>query len=100
MAKRAKTVKGGKRRKARKVAPKKIAVHRAAGSKKKKAKKKVAKTRVRKVAAARTQGVTPYRCVYTPQDGVCLKFMYNPTTRRYDLPPGGIRVSCDTCQYF
>jgi hypothetical protein len=42
----------------------------------------------------------PYKCATTEEQGVCLRFNRNPQTGQYDLPAGGIRVSCATCQYF
>jgi hypothetical protein len=94
MAKKAKAKKS-KSRKVKKAVPKK-AVRKAAAPKKKA--KKAKKVVVRAVAGMAAP--PPYRCVHTPQDGVCLRFNLNPATGRYDLPPGGIRVSCDECQHF
>jgi hypothetical protein len=105
MAKKAKTAKGAKHRKAKKAAPKKAVVRKAAGAKKKAA-KKAAKKKVRALRPAHAgalmagMAATPYRCVYTAQDDVCLRFEYNPATGRYDLPPGGVRVPCAQCEYF
>lgn len=72
----------------------------------KKAKKGVKKAAKKAAKKAVAKGFTtafppaPYRCVATPDPAVCLKFMYNSATGRYDLPPGGIRVSCASCKYF
>jgi hypothetical protein len=64
----------------------------------------VKKKGVKKVGAKR--GFTtalppaPYRCVPTPDPARCLKYMYNPATGRYDIPSGGVEVSCASCKYF
>ena len=42
--------------------------------------------------------VPPYKCQRTLEEGVCLKFIYNPTNRQYDL--GGDEVACGSCKYF
>jgi hypothetical protein len=42
----------------------------------------------------------PYKCRTTLEPGVCLRFNLNPATGQYNLPPGGVRMSCPTCQYF
>jgi hypothetical protein len=61
-------------------------------------KKKVAPKRLRTARAA--AAAPPYKCATTLEPGVCLRFNRNPRTGQYNLPPGGIRVPCNTCEYF
>jgi len=56
--------------------------------------KKAATKKRAKVARA------PYKCETTIENNVCLKFYWNPTEQRYNLPPGGERVACSDCKYF
>jgi hypothetical protein len=51
-------------------------------------------------ALARAAAGPPYKCQTTLEPGVCLRFNRNPDTGQYNLPPGGIRVSCTECEYF
>jgi hypothetical protein len=87
-----------KKAKGKKSSPKKT-VAKKKGVKKGIAKKKAAKKSVAK-GFTTAFPPAPYRCVATPDPAVCLKFMYNATTGRYDIPSGGIPVSCASCRYF
>jgi hypothetical protein len=42
----------------------------------------------------------PYKCARTPNEQDCLKFYWNETEQRYNLPRGGERVRCADCEYY
>jgi hypothetical protein len=84
----------------KKATPKK----KAAATKKRAPKPKAAPRPKRKVpmvgATFAASAAPPYKCQTTLESGVCLRFNRNPATGQYNLPPGGIRVSCTDCEYF
>jgi hypothetical protein len=92
--------KAAKKTPAKKTASKKSAAKKAAPKKSPSRKGATKKSTARKLTPKAAPFRPPYRCQTTPEDGVCLRFNWNEAEQAYNLPTGGIRVSCLECEYF